>query len=136
MLWNRLYFEGKEEGYYHLRPSAPGAYAFCFNNEMSRFTVKTVRFEFIRKNKPAPGGGDHAKPGTRLLSTRKMLSLRWKMRNTDKFLFLVFFSPTTEDLSPMNQGLARIADLVTKLEVNNNYYSHRETVHRNSASSL
>lgn len=32
----------------------------------------------------------------------------------------------------MQQSIARIADLVSKLEINNNYYSNRETVHRNS----
>ena len=67
MIWQRLYFEGREEGYYRLTPTTPGAYAFCFNNEMSRFTVKTIRFDFNRKNKPQASTGDHAKPGTRPL---------------------------------------------------------------------
>lgn len=32
----------------------------------------------------------------------------------------------------MQQSVKRIGDLVSSLEKNNNYYSHRETVHRNS----
>lgn len=34
----------------------------------------------------------------------------------------------------MQTSIAKIADLVTKLEVNNNYYASRETTHRNSTS--
>lgn len=63
-IWQKLYFEGREEGYYKISPMSAGVYGFCFNNEMSRFTVKTVKFEFIRKNKPRQGDSDHAKPGT------------------------------------------------------------------------
>lgn len=79
IIWQKLFFEGKEEGYYKIIPSAPGAYAFCFSNEMSRFTVKTVRFEFSRKNRPAPSTGDHARPGMRLFLARTFALEDWKM---------------------------------------------------------
>ena len=71
IIWSKLFFEGREEGYYKIQPTAPGAYAFCFSNEMSRFTVKTVRFDFSRKSRPKIDDSNHAKAGTTLFMTSK-----------------------------------------------------------------
>jgi len=42
-IFSKLYFEGKETSTYSFVANT-GTYGFCFNNEMSRFTVKTVSF--------------------------------------------------------------------------------------------
>eukprot|EP01126_Amoeba_proteus_P066216 TRINITY_DN9534_c0_g4_i3.p1 TRINITY_DN9534_c0_g4~~TRINITY_DN9534_c0_g4_i3.p1 ORF type:complete len:202 (-),score=25.02 TRINITY_DN9534_c0_g4_i3:56-661(-) len=42
-----LYFEGKDQSTYSFYATDSGPHAFCFNNEMSRWTVKTVTFSLI-----------------------------------------------------------------------------------------
>jgi len=48
-IFTKLHFEGRDEGRYSFVTSQDGPVGFCFNNEMSRFTVKTVMFEVARK---------------------------------------------------------------------------------------
>jgi len=44
-IYSKLYFEGKAEpGKYSFVTTQDGPVGFCFNNEMSRFTVKTCTF--------------------------------------------------------------------------------------------
>jgi len=49
LVFNKLHFEGKDEGRYSFVTNQDGPCGFCFNNEMSRFTVKTVMFEVHMK---------------------------------------------------------------------------------------
>lgn len=60
--FNKMYYEGKQEGYHKIVPTAPGPYSFCFNNRISRYTSKTVKFNFVHlyKNENTPDTG-HAK---------------------------------------------------------------------------
>lgn len=44
IIFDKLYFEGKDVGQYNFVVQQPGTYSFCFDNEMARFTVKTVTF--------------------------------------------------------------------------------------------
>jgi len=46
MLFSKLYFEGKEEGKLKFNCGSGGIYGVCFNNMMSRFTPKTIDFEY------------------------------------------------------------------------------------------
>eukprot|EP01126_Amoeba_proteus_P016645 TRINITY_DN1776_c0_g1_i1.p1 TRINITY_DN1776_c0_g1~~TRINITY_DN1776_c0_g1_i1.p1 ORF type:complete len:133 (-),score=10.63 TRINITY_DN1776_c0_g1_i1:304-702(-) len=52
-----LYFEGKDESTYTFIAPDSGPHAFCLNNEMSRWTVKTVTFSIrIEKNNASKAG--------------------------------------------------------------------------------
>lgn len=63
-LWSNMYFEGREKGYYKIVPTTPGSYSFCFNNQMSRFTPKTVQFDFFVNSDPVKNPNENiAKPG-------------------------------------------------------------------------
>lgn len=42
--YTKLYFEGRDESTYSFTADTAGTYALCFNNEMSRWTVKTITF--------------------------------------------------------------------------------------------
>lgn len=47
VIFEKMHFEGEEEGFYEFRSGEAGIYSFCFNNEMARFTAKVVRFKII-----------------------------------------------------------------------------------------
>uniref|UniRef100_A0A6B2LHT3 GOLD domain-containing protein n=1 Tax=Arcella intermedia TaxID=1963864 RepID=A0A6B2LHT3_9EUKA len=49
-IFSKLYFEGREEGKYSFVTRAEGPVGFCFNNEMSRFTVKTCTLSVATKS--------------------------------------------------------------------------------------
>jgi len=51
-IYTKLYFEGREDGKYSFVTSADGPVGFCFNNEMSRFTVKTCTFSLENMKGP------------------------------------------------------------------------------------
>jgi len=44
LIFQKLHFEGKEFDNIYNFVSETGTYGFCFNNEMSRFTVKVISF--------------------------------------------------------------------------------------------
>lgn len=44
LLHEKMYFEGKDSGYFSYTVTSPDIYGVCFNNKMSRFTPKTVVF--------------------------------------------------------------------------------------------
>jgi len=48
-IFSKLYFEGREEGRHSFMTSVDGPVGFCFNNEMSRFTVKTCTFNLANQ---------------------------------------------------------------------------------------
>jgi len=43
-IYSKLFFQGREEGKFAMTTSTEGPIGICFNNEMSRFTVKTCTF--------------------------------------------------------------------------------------------
>ena len=47
LLYETLHFEEEDDGIYDFVPKEPGAYRFCFNNEMSRWTAKVVSFYLV-----------------------------------------------------------------------------------------
>jgi len=49
MIYSKLHFEGKDEGKYSFVTTQDGTVGYCFNNEMSRFTVKTTMFDINNK---------------------------------------------------------------------------------------
>jgi len=56
-IFSKLYFEGRDSNRFNFVAAATGPYGFCFNNDMSRFTVKTVSLAVIDD-----GSTDTAKP--------------------------------------------------------------------------
>jgi hypothetical protein len=61
ILFDKLYFEGKDLGRYTFVAQQTGTYSFCFDNEMARFTVKTVTFSLHtvdNEKKPATAGNN------------------------------------------------------------------------------
>ncbi len=60
VLYDKLYFEGKDNNRYQTISMAYGSttrYSFCFDNNMARFTPKTVSFTLSmeEKVKQSPG---------------------------------------------------------------------------------
>jgi len=49
-IFSKLYFQGKEEGKFSFTTTADTPVGICFNNEMSRFTVKTCTFGITDTN--------------------------------------------------------------------------------------
>lgn len=56
--YSKLYFEGKDESTFTFTAETTGPYALCFNNEMSRWTVKTITFSIRVKPAGRQGTAD------------------------------------------------------------------------------
>jgi hypothetical protein len=57
-IFTKMHFEGRDEGKYTYNTPAAGTYSICFNNEMARFTVKTISFSWdMRKDQKATSTG-------------------------------------------------------------------------------
>jgi len=89
LLYETLHFEEEDDGIYDFVPKEPGAYRFCFNNEMSRWTAKVVSFYLVgdeneegespTATKPAPASADDLDPvetAIHKLSTEMAILLR------------------------------------------------------------
>eukprot|EP01122_Echinamoeba_exundans_P003795 TRINITY_DN13854_c0_g1_i1.p1 TRINITY_DN13854_c0_g1~~TRINITY_DN13854_c0_g1_i1.p1 ORF type:complete len:214 (+),score=38.12 TRINITY_DN13854_c0_g1_i1:22-642(+) len=46
VLFSKMHFEGRDEGKWKYTVQQTGTYGICFNNEMARFTVKTISFDW------------------------------------------------------------------------------------------
>merc|ERR1712188_35898 len=58
VLFERMYFEGEQDGVHEFRSDKAGIYSFCFNNEMARFTAKAVRFKVVASAEWGTDAGD------------------------------------------------------------------------------
>jgi len=51
VLYDKMHFETEEEGIHSFQTIDIGTYAFCFNNEMARFTAKVVHFRVVESTR-------------------------------------------------------------------------------------
>lgn len=72
-IFSKLYFEGRDEGRFTFVASAEAPYGFCLNNEMSRFTVKTVSFS-IETSADSPAPSDAPNADTELVPIQSSLN--------------------------------------------------------------
>jgi hypothetical protein len=66
-----MHFEGRDEGKWKYTVQQAGTYGVCFNNEMARFTVKTVSFDW----KTTKAGQEATTSGVSYFSTVYMRHL-------------------------------------------------------------
>lgn len=130
-----MHFEGRDEGRWKYPVVASGTYAVCFNNEMARFTVKTLSFDWQstkQASKPTTSGSCCIfSNGFSFLSL-----LRASRGNFLGLTALFALLCHSEDLTPIQQALQRISSAVDTLQVEQNYFHVREIVHRNSTPTL
>jgi len=78
------FFQEGDEGVQRFTTTEAGIYAFCFDNEMSRWTAKVVTFDITASENTEAGSGESLKPLER--SIRSMKSELNKITREQKYL--------------------------------------------------